>query len=179
MGESVVECPFCHGPFRVPPQSAERMLCPHCRAEVQVPTAASPTQAAPQISVRPNKGATSKPDDSKLAVEVVAPPIESAADLDPELQKLLPPKFLIPGTVEHAARSLDAHHVLIPLAEGGFQPVNTSIRHVQIAGRTVAISRLPSSRKRRRRVIRSIVLFTLCVTTLLIAFYLLRRPPPG
>lgn len=124
----------------------------------------------------------SRPDSTKIPPDVEpsvtqtgnsAPALSET--LDPELAKLLPPKFLVPGAMPKAATATDGNIVLLPDAHGGFKAIDTSIRQINFSGQSVAITSLPESIKRRRRQIRAIVLFSICGVLLLFAFYWLSR----
>ncbi len=225
MADSICECPFCRGRFRVPTDGAsEQMLCPHCRQVVHRRRMAERSEANPAVSNKPppatqptsnpatesqflepkrksrdakkapaqippniivseaptpyNVGVANKSAErgiEQIAAATGPPPEMQGGTLDPELEKLLPPKFLVPGSLQRLAKPCGATHVILPNAEGGFQALDTSVRQIHFGGRTVAITSIPPSRKRLRRAIRSIIMFTICVAILFVVFYLLNR----
>ncbi len=168
----VTECPTCAGAFRVLPSMLHQWVaCPHCHARLQIVPPQNPAEAA-ESALSPPLETPSPP---QLPTRISASAATSATALDPELEKLLPPKFLVPGSHQHSAKSLSETHVILPDAHGGFKKLDTSVRQINFAGQAVSITRLPPSTKRRRRTIRSIILFTLCGIILLVAFYVLSR----
>ena len=99
----------------------------------------------------------------------------AAESLDPELERLLPPKFLVPSHLPANAQIRSDSLVILPDATGGFRPVDVSVRQITVAGQTIAIANVPARIKRRRRLIRTIVIVALCGLILLAAFYWLSR----
>ena len=168
----VTECPTCAGAFRVLPSMMHQWVaCPHCHSRLQIVPPEKPAEPAGS-ALGPLLETPSPP---QLPTRISASAATSVTALDPELEKLLPPKFLVPNSPQRSTKSLAATHVILPDALGGFTTLDTAVRQINIAGQTVSITRLPPSTKRRRRTIRSIILFTICGLILLVVFYVLSR----
>jgi DNA-directed RNA polymerase subunit RPC12/RpoP len=152
MAERIYECPSCRGPFRVPAdQNDQRMRCPHCREVVDL------TKLPP------------------VTADATTEVVEKKPSLDPELDKLLPPKFLIPSLIAQAAANENQSQIVLPDPNAGFRLVDTSRRTVEYRGKQISIKALSSRSKRRRRTIRTIALATMCAAILLVVFRMLMR----
>ena len=160
----VTECPTCAGAFQVLPSMMHQWVaCPHCHSRLQI----VPPDHSPNESPALSPQATSTSTSTSEATPNIG--------LDPELEKLLPPKFLVPGSHRQSVKSLSETDVFLPDAHGGFKKLDTSVRQISFGGQTVSITSLSPSSKRLRRTIRSIILFTLCGIILLVAFFVLSQ----
>lgn len=130
-----------------------------------------PRTAGERADSEPSISATAAPEDSSGSRA------ENGAGLDPELAKLLPPKFILPSQASRLALVRSPNQIAVPNADGGFTTIDTSTRKIQYGGRTFEITAVSRQSKRRRRRIRSFIVVSLCAAVLLVVFYWLAQRP--
>lgn len=97
----------------------------------------------------------------------------------PSVEEWLPPRYVNPESAPAlrgaANRDSEAPFVMLPGAEGGFEPVNNRIVHIEHQGRQIPLVVLPRGQRLRRRIMFNVICAVLSLAILALVFWWLTR----
>jgi uncharacterized protein YbaR (Trm112 family) len=180
-----VACPHCETPLQVDSAGGVAGSGVDSPTSSPTPIAGDAAAGAPQIEIEstppsrqpprhrhkdPTQSISASKSRQTLSPANVSTPSTEVGpvehELDPALARLLPPKFVVDGSIPSVLGSATGSRVVLPDASGGFRSVDTTVRTVRVGQQAIAIQNLSPKTRRRRRLIRTGITFFICAVLL-------------